>query len=70
MMLRSDLRYIDVTTELLQLISSFSRLPVLEAAVNGDADALVTFNRKHFANVPARFGIKLLLPSEALRRPL
>ncbi|HMN43180.1 MAG TPA: putative toxin-antitoxin system toxin component, PIN family [Povalibacter sp.] len=41
---------------------------VLEAAVNGGADALVTFNRRDFGLVPARFGIKLWLPSEALRK--
>ena len=41
---------------------------VLETAVNGGADALVTFNRRDFGEAPARFGIRLLLPSEALRR--
>jgi putative PIN family toxin of toxin-antitoxin system len=40
---------------------------VLEVAVNGQADALVTFNRRDFGLAPARFGIKLWLPSEALR---
>lgn len=41
---------------------------VLEAAVNGHADAIVTFNRRDFGAVPQRFGIELLLPVEALRR--
>ena len=41
---------------------------VLEAAVNGVADALVTFNRKDFGGAPARFGIVLLYPQEALRK--
>lgn len=41
---------------------------VLEAAINGAADALVTFNRRDFALVPGRFGIALLSPQEALRR--
>lgn len=41
---------------------------VLEAAVNGGARMLVTFNRRDFADAPGRFGIELLLPSEALRR--
>lgn len=41
---------------------------VLEAAVNSGADALVSFNRRHFGAVPQRFGIALLLPSEMLRR--
>lgn len=41
---------------------------VLEAAVNGGADAIVTFNRRHFSSAAARFGIDVLLPSEAMRR--
>jgi putative PIN family toxin of toxin-antitoxin system len=40
---------------------------VLEAAVNGRADAIVTFNRRDFAPVAGRFGIDLLLPVQALR---
>jgi putative PIN family toxin of toxin-antitoxin system len=40
---------------------------VLEAAVNGVADALVTFNRRDFGQAPRRFGINLWLPAEALR---
>ena len=41
---------------------------VLEAAVNGRAQMLVSFNRRDFAGVPETFGIKLLLPSEALEK--
>ena len=41
---------------------------VLEAAVNGVAEALVTFNRKDFGGAPARFGIALPSPQEALRK--
>lgn len=41
---------------------------VLEAAVNGGADAIVTFNRRDFSDVPARFGVRTLLPREAYRR--
>jgi predicted nucleic acid-binding protein len=41
---------------------------VLEAAVNGQAEALVTFNRRDFGALPARFGIEVLTPAEALRR--
>ena len=29
---------------------------VLEAAINGRADALVTFNRRDFGDEPGRFG--------------
>jgi putative PIN family toxin of toxin-antitoxin system len=41
---------------------------VLEAAVNGRANALVTFNLRDFGSAPARFGIELLLPRETIRR--
>ena len=41
---------------------------LLETAVNGRADAIVTFNRKDYGTVPARFGIAVLSPAEALRR--
>ena len=41
---------------------------VLEAAVNGRADAIVRFNRRDFGAVPARFGIDVLLPRDAFQR--
>jgi len=41
---------------------------VLEAAVNGGADALVTFNTRDYGTVPALFGLEILLPREAIRR--
>ena len=41
---------------------------VLEAAVNGRADALVTFNLRDFGSAPSRFGVDLLLPREAIGR--
>ncbi len=41
---------------------------VLEAAVNGRADALVTFNRSDFGDIPGTFGIEMLSPQQALRR--
>lgn len=41
---------------------------VLEAAVNGRADALVTFNSRDFGDVPRTFGVEVLLPRDALRR--
>lgn len=40
---------------------------VLEAAVNGQAKAIVTFNRRDFETVAQRFGVEVWLPSEALR---
>jgi putative PIN family toxin of toxin-antitoxin system len=41
---------------------------VLEAAVNGRADALVTFHLRDFGTVLKQFGIDVLLPREALAR--
>ena len=41
---------------------------VLETAVNGSADMIVTFNQRDFQPVLARFGIDVLLPRDALRR--
>ena len=41
---------------------------VLEAAVNGSANALVTFNRRDFGEAPGAFGIDLLSPQQALGR--
>jgi len=41
---------------------------VLGAAVNGRADALVTFNIRDFGSVPPQFGVELLLPREAIWR--
>lgn len=40
---------------------------VLDAAVNGQARAIVTFNKRDFAEVETGFGIELATPSEALR---
>jgi len=41
---------------------------VLDSAVNGRADALVTFNRRDFSGVVERFGMAILSPREALGR--
>jgi putative PIN family toxin of toxin-antitoxin system len=41
---------------------------VLEAAINGGADALVTLNLRDFGTVPQRFGVDLLLPRAAIGR--
>jgi len=41
---------------------------VLEAAVNGRAEAIVTFNLADFRNTAPRFGIEVLSPGEAWRR--
>lgn len=41
---------------------------VLEVAVNGQADAIVTFNARHFEEATKYFGIEVLKPGEMLRR--
>jgi predicted nucleic acid-binding protein len=41
---------------------------VLDAAVNGQAAAIVTFNRRDFGVAPRRFGVELLMPVDAIRR--
>lgn len=41
---------------------------VLEAAVNGSADALVTHNVADFAGVSARFGLPVMRPADVLKR--
>jgi predicted nucleic acid-binding protein len=39
---------------------------VLEAAINGHAEAIVTHNRRDFAAASIRFGIAVLSPGEFL----
>lgn len=41
---------------------------VLEAAVNGRAEAIVTFNRRDFRPAVQRFGLAILLPAAAIER--
>lgn len=41
---------------------------VLEVAVNGNADCIVTFNVRDFAAMVPQFGIPALLPADVLRR--
>jgi len=41
---------------------------VLEAAVNARADALLTFNLRHFKAATARFGLPVMRPADALVR--
>ena len=41
---------------------------VLEAAVNGRADAIVTFNLRDYGAVPLEFNIEVIKPSTAIRR--
>ena len=41
---------------------------VLETAINGGAEAIITHNVRHFAPAGLRFRVKILRPSEAIRR--
>ncbi|TWB21310.1 putative PIN family toxin of toxin-antitoxin system [Nitrospirillum amazonense] len=41
---------------------------VLETALNGGADAIVTFNLRDLAKAADRFGVPVLRPGELLRR--
>ena len=41
---------------------------VLEAAINGRADALVTYNLKDFAEAGERFRISVLRPADLLKK--
>jgi PIN domain len=41
---------------------------VLEAAVNGRADAIVTFNTRDYRPAVGQFGLELLTPGDALTR--
>lgn len=41
---------------------------VLDVAVNGRADALVTFNVKDYGEAPGLFGVELLVPQAIIER--
>jgi predicted nucleic acid-binding protein len=41
---------------------------VLEAAINGRADALVTYNIPDFTSAGERFGIPIVVPAELLKK--
>jgi hypothetical protein len=41
---------------------------VLETAVNGNANAIVTFNQRHFEEAARNFHCAVILPRVALRR--
>jgi putative PIN family toxin of toxin-antitoxin system len=41
---------------------------VLETAVNGQANLLITFNVRDYGTAPARFGIEVMTPREAVER--
>ncbi len=41
---------------------------VLEAAVNGKANAIVTFNERDFGSAPQQFNIEVITPATAIKR--
>lgn len=41
---------------------------VLEVAVNGQADAIVTFNKKDYGSVAKEFNVEVLLPAQIIKR--
>jgi putative PIN family toxin of toxin-antitoxin system len=41
---------------------------ILEAAVNGQAAVIITFNTRHYSPAAGRFGIDILRPGSFLRR--
>jgi putative PIN family toxin of toxin-antitoxin system len=41
---------------------------ILDVAINGRAEALVTSNKRHFAAAGKRFGIQVLTPAELLEK--
>jgi putative PIN family toxin of toxin-antitoxin system len=41
---------------------------VLETAVNGQADTIVTFNLRDYGTAPSRFGLTVLTPANMLRK--
>jgi hypothetical protein len=43
---------------------------VMETAVHGDADWLVTFNTRHLADAGRDFGIRVVRPVEAWKKVL
>ena len=51
-----------------RLLSDPADEMVLEAAVNGRAAAIVTFNQRDFGVSPLQFGVEVLTPAVALRR--
>ena len=41
---------------------------VLETAINGQADTIISFNHRDYGAAPARFGLRLLTPSQLLQK--
>ncbi len=69
--------FLDALVDMSELVNSWFRWRpqlrnpgdemVLEAAVNGEAAAIVTFNLRDYGAAPGRFGIEVIRPADALR---
>ena len=49
------------------LVSRWDEM-MLEIAINGQADAIATFNRRDYGTSAGRFGIAVLSPDQTLKR--
>lgn len=58
---------VELVVRLRPMLSDPNDEMVLETAINGRADAIITFNQRHFARVAGRFGFSVLRPVEAVR---
>jgi hypothetical protein len=56
------------TANYLLATGTVCRLDIIYAAVNGHADAIVTFNLRDYGDIPGKFGIDVLLPAIVIRR--
>ena len=65
--LASACEAVDVSFQWRPQLSDANDEMVLEAAVNGRADALVTHNVRDFASGAARFGLRVLRPGDLLK---
>jgi putative PIN family toxin of toxin-antitoxin system len=65
--LASAFEAVDVSFQWRPQLSDPNDEMVLETAVNGRADALVTHNVRDFAKGAARFGLRVLRPGELLK---
>jgi predicted nucleic acid-binding protein len=65
--LASASKVVDVSFRWRPQLSDANDEMVLEPAVNGQADALVTFNIRDFRDVEKRFGPRVLRPGELLK---
>lgn len=59
---------VELAVRLHPMLSDPNDEMVLETAINGRADAIITFNERHFRGVADRFGCSVLLPVDALRQ--